>query len=228
MNHDGRARILSLLIGLFTLVASACAPQGSVDSPLASSGSRAIESPTVKKVVTIADSYEATGIIEAFITQKAQRVDSLTRKIVHDALVFSPRLNQFEPQLAAELPSFEKGTWRVNPDGTMETTWRLRPNVKWHDGQPFSADDLVFTFRVNRDTEIAGVAVLPSDRLIDSVTAPNPLTFVMHWNAPYVDGDKTGVGEIVPKHLFEEMYLADKSRLTTTPLTSTEFVGLGP
>ena len=178
--------------------------------------------------MTIADAYEATGIIETFLAQKAQRTESLTRRITHEALVVTPQINTFDPQLAAELPSIEKGTWKVNPDGTMETTWKLRPNIKWHDGTPFTSADLVFTHLVNWDVEIAGVAVEPSYRLISSVSAPDPLTFVMLWNAPYVDGDKTGVGEIVPKHLFEEMYRTDKSRFATTPLTSSEFIGLGP
>jgi peptide/nickel transport system substrate-binding protein len=110
----------------------------------------------------------------------------------------------------------------------METVWKLRPNIKWHDGHPFTSDDLVFTFQVNRDTEVAGVAVLPSERLIDSVSAPDPLTLIMYWNSPYVDADNTTVVDLLPKHLFEEMYRTDKSRLSTTPLTSTEFIGLGP
>src|SRR5438477_7862901 len=36
-----------------------------------------------------------------------------------------------QPQLAQTVPTIENGLWRVLPDGTMETTWRLRPNLKW-------------------------------------------------------------------------------------------------
>src|ERR1044071_6691162 len=49
------------------------------------------------------------------------------------------------PRIAEETISVEKGTWRINADGTMDTTWKLRPNVKWQDGQPFTTDDLLFT-----------------------------------------------------------------------------------
>src|SRR5713226_9035274 len=52
------------------------------------------------------------------------------------------------PRLLAELPSVEKGTWRVLPDGTMETTYKLRPDAKWHDGTPFTADDVAFSWEV--------------------------------------------------------------------------------
>ena len=40
------------------------------------------------------------------------------------------------PYLAEELPSFEKGTWAVLPDGRAETTYRLNRRAAWHDGQP--------------------------------------------------------------------------------------------
>jgi peptide/nickel transport system substrate-binding protein len=110
----------------------------------------------------------------------------------------------------------------------METIWHLRPGIKWHDGQPFTSADLVFTFQTQRDPEIAGVGVNAYDKLVDGVSAPDPLTFVVHWNAPYVDAYATGVVQIVPRHLLEAMYRQDKFSLTTTPLTNTEFIGLGP
>lgn len=213
-----------LLAWLVVVLVSACTPQAQVNSPAAGEPAK----PAVRKVLTIADAYEATGIVETFIAQKAQRTESLTRRLTHEALVITPRINQYEAQLAAELPSIERGTWKVNLDGTMETIWKLRANVKWHDGAPFTSADLVFTFQANRATEIAGVAVLPSDRLIDSVSAPDPLTLNMYWNSPYVDADNVTVVDLLPKHLFEEMYQTDKQRLSTTTLTSTDFIGLGP
>ena len=48
------------------------------------------------------------------------------------------------PWLAAELPSQENGSWVVNSDGTMRTTWKIRPNAKWHDGQPVRPTDFAF------------------------------------------------------------------------------------
>src|SRR4051794_10917780 len=49
------------------------------------------------------------------------------------------------PRLPAELPSLDRGTWKVLPDGRMETTYRLRTDAFWHDGTPFTADDVVFS-----------------------------------------------------------------------------------
>ena len=41
------------------------------------------------------------------------------------------------PALAEAVPTIENGLWKVNPDGTMQTTYRLKPGVTWHDGVPF-------------------------------------------------------------------------------------------
>src|SRR5437867_4500676 len=50
--------------------------------------------------------------------------------------------------LAEALPEVNTETWRVLPDGRMETTYRLRPNLTWHDGTPLTSADFVFACRV--------------------------------------------------------------------------------
>src|SRR5436309_11913048 len=62
---------------------------------------------------------------------------SAIRPIAHARLVVDDFSLAPHPELALELPSTERGTWRVNADGSMETTGKLRPNVQWHDGVPF-------------------------------------------------------------------------------------------
>src|SRR6202140_2848781 len=46
------------------------------------------------------------------------------------------------PELATEIPSKTNGG--ISPDGKT-ITWHLRQGVKWSDGQPFDADDVVFS-----------------------------------------------------------------------------------
>src|SRR5205814_4893036 len=48
--------------------------------------------------------------------------------------------------MAREFPTRDNGDWIVNADGTMVTTYRLRPNIKWHDGTPVTARDFAFAF----------------------------------------------------------------------------------
>jgi len=63
------------------------------------------------------------------------------------------------PRLLAELPSVEKGSWTVAADGKMEVTYKVRPGVTWHDGTPFTADDIAFSWEVCRDPEARNTAL---------------------------------------------------------------------
>src|SRR5207245_2828594 len=92
------------------------------------------------------------------------------------------------PQLAEALPSTETGTWRVLPDGTMETTWRLREGACWHDGHPLTSDDLVFTAGVVQERDYTFLR----ETVFDLVEAVDPLdarSFVVRWKEPFIDAD---------------------------------------
>src|SRR5438094_10632980 len=58
------------------------------------------------------------------------------------------------PRLLAELPSVDKGTWKVMPDGKMEVTYKVRPGVTWHDGTAFTAEDIAFSWEVGKDPAV--------------------------------------------------------------------------
>src|SRR5207245_307063 len=60
------------------------------------------------------------------------------------------------PVLAAEIPSLQNGL--VAKDG-LSVTWRLKKNVAWHDGKPFTADDVVFNWEYVMDPATAAVSV---------------------------------------------------------------------
>jgi peptide/nickel transport system substrate-binding protein len=151
---------------------------------------------------------------------------SLVKQIPHNQLVVLNDRDVWVPQLAAEQIAVERGTWRINPDGTMDTVWKLRPNVKWHDGVPFTSDDLLFSFTVYKDPDLPNRAGAVF-RLMDSATAPDPLTFIVHWSAAYALADTEPPFDPLPRHRLEALYLTDKASLTDTPLLREEFVGLG-
>src|SRR5438067_12884011 len=56
------------------------------------------------------------------------------------------------PMLAAEIPEIENGG--IAPDG-MSVTWKLKKDVQWHDGSPFTADDVVFNWEYASDPATA-------------------------------------------------------------------------
>jgi peptide/nickel transport system substrate-binding protein len=126
------------------------------------------------------------------------------------------------------------GQWRLLPDGRMETTWKLRSGVVWHDGAPFTAEDLVFTTMVAQDKSLA-MLLDPAYEYIESVAAPDPMTFVARWKQPFIGADRLlshAEGSSVlpmPRHLLEGPYSGDdKAAFTAHPYWGPEFVGLGP
>ncbi len=68
---------------------------------------------------------------------------------------FDPDGN-FVPILAAEVPSLQNGG--LAKDGR-SVTWRLKKGVQWHDGKPFTADDVIFTWEYAADPATAAVSV---------------------------------------------------------------------
>jgi peptide/nickel transport system substrate-binding protein len=127
------------------------------------------------------------------------------------------------PALAAEVPSLQNGA--VSKDG-LSVTWRLKKNVVWHDGKPFTADDVVFNWEYVMDTGTAAVTIgqyrdIARIDKLDShtvkLTFKSPTPF---WSTAFCGP----TGMIVPKHLFQA-FKGDKSREAPTNLKP---VGTGP
>ncbi|HKG84578.1 MAG TPA: peptide ABC transporter substrate-binding protein [Beijerinckiaceae bacterium] len=126
------------------------------------------------------------------------------------------------PVLAAEIPSRENGG--LSADG-LSVTWKLKRDVTWHDGKPFTADDCVFNWEYARDPAVAATTIGSYQNCkvekLDShsikVTFEKPTPF---WADPFV-GTR---GMLIPKHLFDA-YRGDKSRDAPTNLKP---VGTGP
>jgi peptide/nickel transport system substrate-binding protein len=68
--------------------------------------------------------------------------DSDASRVVYEPLFSVDPYGDYIPILAAEIPSLENGGHTL--DGTW-TIWYLKPGVVWHDGTPFTADDVIFT-----------------------------------------------------------------------------------
>ena len=76
----------------------------------------------------------------------------------------------FRPYLAEALPRLDTDSWKVFPDGRMETTYRLQPNLAWQDGTPLTADDFAFAYEVYAWPEIGQAGQAPI-AMIEQVVA---------------------------------------------------------
>ena len=126
------------------------------------------------------------------------------------------------PVLATEVPSLQNGG--LSKDGKT-VTWKLKKGVQWHDGKPFTADDVVFNWEYAADPATAAWTIATYKDIkaekVDShtvrVTFPKPTPF---WADAFV-----GVrGMIIPKHVFEP-FKGGKSREAPANLRP---VGTGP
>lgn len=158
-----------------------------------------------------------------------RRVSEDLGNAVHQHLSTYDDQGALHPMLAAELPSVAAGTWVTRPDGTMQTTYRLRPNVTWHDGAPFTARDVVFAWGVTKDPD-GGMSERSIARLIDRIEAPNDTTLVIEWSALYPLANAITQEDLgpFPVHLLEALYRSDGERFRNSSYWTTEFVGLGP
>ncbi len=132
-------------------------------------------------------------------------------------------------QLAERVPSLENGLWELFPDGSMETTWKIRSDARWHDGVPITAKDLAFTATVAQDPELQ-ILRETNLRRVSQVDVVDPQTLKVRWREPFIDADKTfpGVLPPLPQHVLEPAYEANKATFAELPYWSTDYVGAGP
>lgn len=99
-------------------------------------------------------------------------------------------------------------SWEVSPDG-LTYTFHLRPGVTWHDGAPFTADDVAFTMSLLRDPEFVGPADLAAFwRTVETYTEDqSTVTFVITQPLAAFP-EYAGIG-ILPAHLLAGIAPAD-------------------
>jgi peptide/nickel transport system substrate-binding protein len=107
----------------------------------------------------------------------------------------------------------------------MSVIWKLKGDVKWHDGRPFTADDVVFNWEYAADPATAATTIGSYQNV--TVEKIDPLTVRVRFTKPtpfWADAFVGQFGMIIPKHLFEP-YKGANSRAAPADLKP---VGTGP
>lgn len=136
----------------------------------------------------------------------------------YEPLVYFDAAGNLMPILAQEVPSLQNGG--VSKDGTV-VTWKLKRGVSWHDGKPFTAQDVVFNWEYTADpaTGSPGVGVYKN---VKQVEALDPYTVKVVFTQPTPYWIVTGF--IIPRHIFEP-YKGARAREAPNNLKP---VGTGP
>ena len=114
-------------------------------------------------------------------------------------------------------------SWQFSAD-CLELTWKLRPGIKWHDGRPFTAEDVLFTYQtmINPKTPTA----YKEDFLaVKHAEVVDPHTFRVSYAKPLAKAVQSWGMWMLPKHLLEK-YVVD-GKLKESPENSRP-VGTGP
>lgn len=223
MNSRSAAHRTTRLVALALTLMACTSPQ----TP--ASGSPANETTAAPKRIVAAIKGEPPVLITNAGGTGVPGTDQV-RDLMNSGLSTIDPQSTLHPVLAEAVPSTENGLWKLLPDGRMETTWHIRLGALWHDGTPFTSDDLLFTTVLSRDRDVAVFANIAYDS-VEAVEAPDARTILIRWRRPYIQADTLFTGRAsapMPRHLLGRIYEENKASFTEVPYWSTEFVGTGP
>ena len=189
--RTGRNRLVALLAAA-TIILVGC----SSDSGDSGTGSAAGGGRDERVTIRLAASDQGAGYPTPYGAVRGP--GRLISSFLFDTLAFPDVTGEPKPWLAR--------SWESSPDGKT-WTFRLRDTVKWHDGRPLTADDVVFTFDYNLKGPGAATGVYSAINYVDSVTSPDPYTVVIVINSvrpsflPDVAGSFSAMS-IIPKHIW--------------------------
>lgn len=198
----------SALVLLLALVACG----GEARDPLAASGGRAILRVAYDREIDVLNAFTSQMLVDIHFSMV-------------EGLITTDESNRYVPVLAREIPTRDNGLIEDGPNGTVRMTWPLHEGVRWHDGEPFTSEDVCFTWRFvtsedsqtyNRDWYLG----------IVDCEMPDDHTVVFVWDGEY--GYYAGLFEaILPEHVLGGMTTAEI--VDYTPYNrGDELVGTGP
>ena len=165
---------------------------------------------------------------DTFIDSLLGNVSSLIPTITSDSAS-----HEVGNQIYSGLVTFDKD---LNPVGDLAESWefskdcrdltfRLRPGVKWHDGHPFTADDVVFTWQTIIDAKVPS-PYKSEYSLVEGVQAEGQNVVRVRYSQPFAKALSNWATAMLPKHLLEK-YVRE-GRIREAPQNWSAPVGTGP
>ncbi|MGB5051807.1 MAG: peptide ABC transporter substrate-binding protein [Caldilineaceae bacterium] len=207
MLKQSRSVFLFVLLLIAALVLAACpaagpaAPSSSAPAQEAAPAAEATHPPEAEAAPAAAAAdkqiiyglYQEPEILNPYIaTQTA--AGEVSTFVIEGLLSVDPEGNRY-PVLAKEVPTIADGL--VSEDG-MTVKYNLREDVVWSDGEPFTCDDVLFTFEAVTDPASGAVSTTGYDK-IDSVTCDSDYAVTIQFSefyAPYL----SLFSDIMPRH----------------------------
>jgi len=197
--------LLSTLV-FASMVLAACATPTPAAAP-ATQGPAPTQPPAptataIPKVITIAYTQEPDNVVAEYSNMT---YSAWLDQVVGASMVTWDAKNNLVPQLATEVPSTANGD--VSAYG-LTITFKLKPGLKWSDGQPITSKDVLFTWQQQVDQKNAPISRSGSTS-ITSIDTPDDTTAVLHFSSVYAPrptlfsvGPNT-TGMLLPAHILQ-------------------------
>jgi peptide/nickel transport system substrate-binding protein len=185
---------------------------GEADSAVEQASARQSEKPAYGDTFIEALTGNISGLIPNVLTDSASfDVGSM----IYSGLVTRDR----DLNVVGELAD----SWKFSKD-CLDLTFHLRKDVRWHDGQPFTAADVIFTYEtmINPKTP---TAYREDFKAVESATAVDPYTVRVRYKQPYARALQSWGVWMLPRHLLEP-WVRD-GKLREAPQNRTNPVGTG-
>jgi peptide/nickel transport system substrate-binding protein len=141
-----------------------------------------------------------------------------TRGMIYETLLFynQGKANDIQPWLADK--------YQIAPDGR-SVTFNLHAGIKWTDGQPFSADDVVYTYETLKKFPATNLRGLPiaGAKKIDDLTAEVDLTRPGYADMWYLAGQTPIVAEHIWKNIADPAKEQNENPVGTGAFKLTQF-----
>ncbi len=207
----GKIKNILLLVGIILLF-SACGQGEKEKTARGKAGQAATAkidlSPACGDTIVVGSIGDASNLIPLLAT------DSSSHQIaglVYNGLVRYDKDLKLEGELAR--------SWEVSPDG-LTITFHLRHGVRWHDGKPFTAADVMFTYQLIIDPKTP-TAYAGDFQQVKEARVIDPYTFQVTYRQPFAPALSSWGLAILPRHLLTGREIT-KSPLARHP------VGTGP
>jgi peptide/nickel transport system substrate-binding protein len=188
---------------------------GQAESPATEAPAAAAEPASGGQVVLIIPEEPALlnyYLADAAIVRQVADATSMT------GLTTVDENGEYQPVLAAEVPLESNGG--LSSD-LKTVTWKLRPGLKWSDGQPLTSDDVKFTWEALSHPDSGALQTQGVD-LIESIETPDELTAIVKYKEPYVGYQGQFAFGLFPRHA------TGKPEEMTTWEWNRQPVGAGP
>jgi len=162
--------------------------------------------------------WQAPTVLNPQLSQGTK--DDLACSLVYEPLLTFDGEGQPQPVLAATIPSDSNG--QLPADGK-SVTITLKSGIKWSDGQPFTADDVVFTWEYVTDKKTAAIGISSYDA-VGKVERVDDTTVRFTFTGPNPAWFRPAQVRVLPRHIFEK----DKGEGARNSPSNLAPIGTGP